>query len=1020
MLHNAGHALSYDNVLQVDNALAEKTIDSMDPDTGAVVPPNLVPESFVHFTCDNIDINDSTFDGKNTFHATQLAAWQRGPELDMGLKNMKPSTSKALKVPEIMNEIFPADMPEGKIEPKSTANTKKEWFERNTENEEAKKARAMDMAFLINRQDDTDTKKGWTYFNQIYKDCNHEMSSIGYMPVIQDTAGEIITLNTVALRCKHVATTLGQKHVVLTVDEALFPKLMELKWTNALLEDTLIVRLGGLHISLNFLKVIGQHMQSSGLQELWTEDNILGPRAAEQVMVGKHYARGMRVHKLTLQALWRILLPKVLDYIETKDENMRGKLETRKDDPESLMQILTSSEFYEYFAGYVNTKTNPNFRFWYHYMEMVQILLLFIRAQREGNWKLHLYAFREMMPYFMRYDHTNYARWGSVYLNEMNQLPPEVEREFNQGNFVVKMSKHNFSQVDPDQCQEWLNGIGKKNGGIAGITKTQSALSKWALSFNLRSNICRDTRNAYSLGSDGEHSHNETSKSRIKRDNIDENTLYEFLSGLNMFSDSEPEDLQSIFSKDLTTQEIEADLLSANDKGQTQLMEFVEQRILPIEERQIKLHDPLSKNKPKTFTTLYEVSRNIKGKQNVNPIKADRRILQRLITAYEAHRDVNLDSILCCELLPVPISLAYMNGNLRSASKSVLIKELHDGVPCPSSIDKQDLGQCPTLIIDGMALVISLGKPHSVATFGDFADGLLNSVLQSGSSYQRIDVLFDRYNAVSIKSGTRSKRASSTVPVRRPIEGKYVPFPTDMNNFLAHPDNKADLTNFLSQHLIANAPADKMKVTGGGFREEDRVEASTPDIDLECLEANHEEADTRVIVHCIGSQSSAIVVAAHDTDILLLLMAHFHKILCTKIWLKSGTSKRPKYIPIHGIIEKLQLSPDVLESVVAFHALTGSDTTTFFGMHSKKTCWKVFLENPLLLKNLGIGELSDETVTDAEKFVCRIYDCPNIDTTNKARSHLFIKSKATESLPPTSDALSFHIKRSHYQASVWR
>ena len=77
MLHNAGHALSYDNVLQVDNALAEKTIDSMDPDTGAVVPPNLVPESFVHFTCDNIDINDSTFDGKNTFHATQLAAWQR-------------------------------------------------------------------------------------------------------------------------------------------------------------------------------------------------------------------------------------------------------------------------------------------------------------------------------------------------------------------------------------------------------------------------------------------------------------------------------------------------------------------------------------------------------------------------------------------------------------------------------------------------------------------------------------------------------------------------------------------------------------------------------------------------------------------------------------------------------------------------------------------------------------------------------------------------------------------------------
>ena len=42
------------------------------------MPHSLKDKVFTHFTADNIDINDSTLDGKNTFHATQMAAWQRG------------------------------------------------------------------------------------------------------------------------------------------------------------------------------------------------------------------------------------------------------------------------------------------------------------------------------------------------------------------------------------------------------------------------------------------------------------------------------------------------------------------------------------------------------------------------------------------------------------------------------------------------------------------------------------------------------------------------------------------------------------------------------------------------------------------------------------------------------------------------------------------------------------------------------------------------------------------------------
>ena len=74
----------------VDNALAESTLKSMNTVNGAVVPPNLVSNRFIHFTCDNIDTYDSSLEGRNSFHATQVAAWQRGPALNMGLHNLKP------------------------------------------------------------------------------------------------------------------------------------------------------------------------------------------------------------------------------------------------------------------------------------------------------------------------------------------------------------------------------------------------------------------------------------------------------------------------------------------------------------------------------------------------------------------------------------------------------------------------------------------------------------------------------------------------------------------------------------------------------------------------------------------------------------------------------------------------------------------------------------------------------------------------------------------------------------------
>jgi hypothetical protein len=369
----------------------------MDPATGAVVPPNLVPGRFVHFTCDNIDINDFHLDGKNSFHATQVAAWQRGPEGDMGLRTLQPSNKDStLKVPDDMDELLPAQIIIGRSEPTNTSDIKHEWFTATSENESAVQAVAKHMTFILKRSKEKDSETGWTQFNQTISTTDPAVTSVGYiMPIIQAPAHELDTLNTVIQRCKHVANKLGQHYVVLTADEALFCKVMELKWEKEEYQNILVVRLGGLHISLNFMKVIGKHMDCSGLVEAWVESNLLGPKTAEQVMAGKSYIRGMRSHKLTLQAMWRILLPQLLQYINEEKRELRQEIEdnVQKEDTDALLSLLASKQFRDLVDGFVASSDGSNFQFWWTYMKMVEILLMFTRASRDGDWKLHLHAF---------------------------------------------------------------------------------------------------------------------------------------------------------------------------------------------------------------------------------------------------------------------------------------------------------------------------------------------------------------------------------------------------------------------------------------------------------------------------------------------------------------------------------------------------------------------------------------------------------------------------------------------------
>ena len=116
----------------------------------------------------------------------------------------------------------------------------------------------------------------------------------------------------------------------------------------------------------------------------------------------------------------------------------------------------------------------------------------------------------------------------------------------------------------------------------------------------------------------------------------------------------------------------------------------------------------------------------------------------------------------------------------------------------------------------------AIGKPTGAKPFGNLADVFTQSVYTSGTRFCQIDVVFDRYDEDSIKGETRIKRRKG-ISIRGKIETPDVPLPPDWAGFMSLPDNKSDLTRFLSEELIRKAHSDKTMIVAGGLLEQTAV-----------------------------------------------------------------------------------------------------------------------------------------------------------------------------------------------------
>ncbi|KAK3753754.1 hypothetical protein QZH41_005239 [Actinostola sp. cb2023] len=661
-----GHCSSYEEIEQVETSLANESLARADA-SGIIIPTNINPGAFIQMAADNNDINEETIDGKNTTHATTLALYQRkqyGPRqarvvyADHSSKKRSLNSTRNLVVIEEINL--------GGRRPAVTDylgnNDVVTWFQCDRQ---FLSTCMDDLCWLLLRLSDPfmlcnqltpeeQSIPGWSGFNTITHPCIPVETIIGYHPMINAEASNFSTLYTVMKLAQKICDAMGQRTSVLTFDLALYSKAKQLQMKYPTEFKNTLIRMGGFHIVLNYLSLLGKKYAQSGLEDLLIESGVYAAGTTSVLMLGKSYNRGVRAHKLSMEALFRLLWKAFVDWLSKQEVGLddqvkqlflttttacRNTVWQEGFATDSWPALQSSVEpLASMFAVFKseNRKKSKVFSFWEDYINMVLLMLQFIKAERTGNWKLHLSATASMVPHFFSMDRINYARWFPIYLSDMNLLEsnhPEVFQEFIAGKFAVSRSKQPFAQVWTDMALEQsINRDSKTKGGIVGMSTKEDAVDRWFLTSHERAAITQALKEMCGIGDcDRVGTHKEARATRVIRDEKDAQKLVAtFNSGVLNDPFHIPDDIPneelplplSNIATGVILPDADADkLLAAEDSGRQNMKTFISSR---LQTNEINFWDPIKKMGIKSFCSVAKKIAVKNQKDKIVSINADR------------------------------------------------------------------------------------------------------------------------------------------------------------------------------------------------------------------------------------------------------------------------------------------------------------------------------------------------------------------------------------------------------------
>ena len=969
LLNHAGFGISYTNVCRERKKLSQDARSD-----NSIAPTSIPKGQATHVTLDNSDGKQQTLTGVATTHHTnstiyvpKLTTYQNelpnvessmdiaeeevSIDIPVRIENSRVTTSKEhlFREREDGTKGFKiGTKPEPPALKDSTIQYEKNWLDERLN---------CDLAWCLAANftdDDIEMPPigSWTVFNSMTTNTHTVQSDLDYFPVIPYPPKDSILKDYMDFLVD-LKEDLEIQNIFCHSDQDVFYKMSQIIWKEESKKyEGIINIMGSFHILLVNLKVLYKKYALLGLRDWWVKSKIIADGSVDKALEGRHYSRGTRLHKQAFEALLRF---KCNTIEKDFDPDFVGLIKKLRENPtHANLVALCSHEKFRLVKENIMAYTGTMGEWISEYIRDVSKFLSRIAAYRDKNIELHLQAQEELLPLLFAFNHQNYARYLTYHHYELKSLEANNASAYEQlktYGMGASLSGKKFSTIPGDLVTEvTVNREVKVRGGPmrGGYSTSGEAVDDFVLNTHSIAKLRRALKNKMNIKTS--NAHKEFSHGQIK---LHEQQITCLIS--NIQTDPFHGCARNIISGLEVNPKVVKSLLGSTNIGETQKQEFVRDRVLS---RKTSFHDPIKKS-----SVSYKEVKNKKPKA-VSVLKEDRQALGLFVSKFTDKRVAFHHP-----LTTYPLAIADPEGTLyqpttKSTFRNLLITFADE------SIEKNP-PQHAVHIYDGMATVRSV-QPQK--TWGDLWRVLLKCYTPNEAHMpSKVHIVFDNYtdNAqFSVKQTKRKSRAGGVEGKRVYIgtDSQEMPQGDDYKDFLKNSSNKGDLIRRFGEFVQREVPRLDFHYPMVVTIEKNTWEITSAGVSV-LPPCNHEEADTRVIYHCMMEDKPTVVIAS-DTDILILMVYAFASRLPTNDWYMQ--INRDQFVNISKIHD-FTGNPVAL-ILPAMFVITGCDTVSYFFRKSKKAVFEKVLKKQELaiecLSDLGVNELiSEEAEEKVKRFV---------------------------------------------------
>ena len=755
--------------------------------------------------------------------------------------------------------------------------------------------------------------------------------------------------------------------------------------------------MGGFHILLVWLKVLNKQFGALGFRDWWCQANIIAEGSADQAAEGRHYSRSMHLHKQSLEALLRFKASQV-----NISQTLHKELKALKSEPSALsLERVTSCPDFNSTKAVMLQNSGTMGRLVGKYVKDVSAMLSFVASLRDRNMELHLQALQHFIPLLFAFNHPNYSRYltySHILLSKLKTDDPDAYDDLFLYGPGVSLSGDEFSSIPGDFVTEiGPNRESKIRGGPmrGGDSTSPEAVDRFYKNSHKLAKLRKHVKDHLHIKTSS--AHNETSaRAKAKHEKQAVSLIEKLQTYYTPF-----EGLARNISTGIELEPaIVEGLIGARSVGEEMHRMFYTDRLLSSE---VDFYAPIKRSTINTGLDKKE-----KAAKALSVLKEDRQALGIIMAKCHDNRE----AFSHC-LTKYPLSISTPDGKLyqpgsKSKFRNHLIEQAEavmESPPCQA-----------TCIYDGMALIRA---SNPAATLGQYMSYQLKAFTPPAAWYAKETVVvFDNYiedQEYSIKEAERLERGCSP-RVHLGSNDQQMMGSKDFQWFMHNKENKDELIKRFNDFVEHPEVRNHLKVPLTINHRSITKKITRDDIDV-IVECNHEEADTRVVLHAFNSEGS-VIVKAKDMDILILMIYAYALKKPEAIWCMQIDHN--KFVNVGKIAQFLNESTCL--QLPAFHSLTGCDTTSYFYRISKPSVFEKARKNQslYLLEQLGnertLGEDGEASIT---KFIHEtIYNGKRGDdlVTTRIRQYDKLRVKTTQSIIPDPESIRHLIQRANMAA----